>query len=130
MARSCAVVTLKELEARLVAFAQARDWGQFHSPKNLAISVAIEAGELLEHFQWVTEDQSREFQSSPEKVKEIQGEVADVLGYLLLLSHQLQFDPTEALATKVAANEDRYPIEKARGNAKKYTTWAGESADD
>jgi dCTP diphosphatase len=111
--------SLAELSQRLIRFAQDRDWPQFHSSKNLASALIVEAGELLEHFQWMTEDQSRSL--SPEKQAAVAGELADVLLYLVQLSNALGIDPVAAAQAKLQANELRYPADKARGTSNKYT---------
>ena len=111
--------SLKELTARLRAFADARDWHQFHSPKNLAMAIAVEVGELLEHFQWLTEEQSRSL--TAEQRQEIAYELADILNFMARLADELDVDLPTAAHEKVAFNEIRYPADKARGTAKKYT---------
>ena len=99
--------SLALLAARLQAFAEARDWGRFHSPKNLASALVVEAGELLEPFQWLTEQQSREL---PDTVKgEVALEMADVLLYLVQLGNQLGVDVVEAAHRKIQINEGRFP---------------------
>jgi len=99
--------SLARLAARLQAFADARDWGRFHSPKNLASALAVEAGELLEPFQWLTEQQSREL---PADVRDgVALEMADVLLYLVQLGNQLGVDVVEAAHRKVEINEGRFP---------------------
>jgi NTP pyrophosphatase (non-canonical NTP hydrolase) len=108
-----------KLRDQLRDFAAARDWDQFHSPKNLAMALAGEAGELLENFQWLTEEQSR--RPSPEVLAAASEEIADVLLYLVRLSDKLGIDPVEAAHRKMAANAQKYPVEKARGTARKYT---------
>lgn len=110
--------SLKDLAQRLDRFASEREWKQFHSPKNLASALIVEAGELLEHFQWMTEEQSR--QLPPEKVSAIGAEVADVLLYLIQLSSAMGIDPIAAAQGKLRANEERYPVARSRGNSKKY----------
>lgn len=110
---------LDSLRDRLRDFAAAREWGQFHSPKNLAMALSVEAGELLEVFQWMTEAQSREL--APEAHAAASDEIADVLLYLIRLSDELGIDPVAAANRKLLANESRYPADKARGNAKKHT---------
>lgn len=103
--------SLAQLAARLQAFADARDWGRFHSPKNLASALVVEAGELLEPFQWLTEQQSREL---PADVKdEVALEMADVLLYLVQLGNQLGVDVVEAAHRKIGINEGRFPSLKA-----------------
>ncbi len=110
---------LESLRDLLRAFAAARDWDQFHSPKNLAMALSAEAGELLEIFQWLTEEQSRRL--APDTLAAAGDEVADVLLYLIRLSDKLGIDPIAAAQRKLAANAEKYPVEKARGNARKYT---------
>ena len=108
-----------KLRDQLRDFAAARDWDQFHSPKNLAMALAGEAGELLENFQWLTEEQSR--RPSPEVLAAASEEIADVLLYLVRLSDKLGIDPVAAAHGKMLANAQKYPVEKARGTARKYT---------
>lgn len=110
--------SLKHLAQLLDQFANDRDWQQFHSPKNLASALVVEAGELLEHFQWLTEDQSRAL--TPEKRAAVGAEVADVLLYLVQLSTALNIDPIAAAEAKLKVNGQKYPPEKARGTSKKY----------
>ncbi len=109
----------ESLRDQLRDFATARDWDQFHSPKNLAMALAGEAGELLENFQWLTEEQSRH--PPPEVLAAASEEIADVLLYLVRLSDKLGIDPLEAANRKMVANARKYPVEKARGTARKYT---------
>jgi dCTP diphosphatase len=110
--------SLRELALELEHFAHERQWQQFHSPKNLASALIVEAGELLEHFQWITETQSLEVSS--EKRDLIATEIADVLLYLVQLSNSLGIDPVAAAQEKLRANALKYPVEKSRGNSKKY----------
>jgi len=110
---------IEALTLKTRAFAQARDWSQFHSPKNLACALSVEASELLELFQWLTDEQSR---TLPEdKRQAAAGEVADVLLYLVQLCDALGIDPVQAAHDKLAANERRYPAELARGTSRKYS---------
>lgn len=110
---------LHELQLALRLFAAERDWEQFHTPKNLAASVSIEAGELLEHFQWLTDEQSRHL--SQERLEDVGHEIADVLIYLLQLSDRLGIDPIAATRRKLEINAAKYPADKSRGSIKKYT---------
>jgi NTP pyrophosphatase (non-canonical NTP hydrolase) len=110
--------TLKDLAQQLRQFAKARDWQQFHSPKNLASALIVEAGELLEHFQWMTDEQSRDL--PPEKRDAVAAEAADVLLYLIQLTSVLGIDPVAAAQVKLKLNELKYPVERARGSSKKY----------
>ena len=110
---------LNALITTLRQFTDERDWEQFHSPKNLASALAVEAGELLEHFQWQTEAQSRAM--PPDKVEAVSREMADVFLYLLQLSDALGVDLLRAAEQKIALNAKKYPVERARGNSRKYT---------
>ena len=108
---------LQTLARQLQQFADARDWGPFHSPKNLASALVVEAGELLEHFQWLTEDQSR--QLAPEQKQAVAHEMADVLLYLVQLSTVLGIDLMDAARSKMVINAQKYPVEQARGHSRK-----------
>lgn len=110
---------LESLREQLQDFAAERDWDQFHSPKNLAMALSAEAGELLEVFQWLTDEQSRRL--PPEALAAADEEIADVLLYLVRLGDKLGIDPIDAARRKLLANAARYPADKARGNARKYT---------
>jgi NTP pyrophosphatase (non-canonical NTP hydrolase) len=110
---------LEALRDALRAFAAERDWDQFHSPKNLAMALSAESAELLEIFQWLTEEQSRAL--PPEALAAASDEIADVLLYLIRIGDKLGIDPAAAARRKLAANERKYPADKARGNSKKYT---------
>jgi NTP pyrophosphatase (non-canonical NTP hydrolase) len=109
---------LEILRDKLRQFAAERDWGRYHSPKNLAMALSAEVGELLEHFQWLTEAQSA--QLAPAERRAVELELADVLLYLVCLADRLGVDLIDAAHRKIALNADKYPIERARGNAKKY----------
>jgi dCTP diphosphatase len=110
---------LGELRNALRQFAAERDWDPFHSPKNLASALAVEAAELLERFQWLTEDQSRNL--SPAELARVREEMADVLNYLVRLADKLDVDLIQAARDKIKLNAQKYPVEKARGQAKKYS---------
>ena len=110
---------LDSLREQLRAFAAARDWDQFHSPKNLAMALSAEAAELLEIFQWLTEEQSRSL--APDAHAAASDEVADVLLYLIRLADKLGIDPIAAARRKIVANAAKYPADKARGSSRKYT---------
>lgn len=110
--------TLQSLSQQQGAFAKEREWEQFHSPKNLASALIVEAGELLEHFQWMTEEQSRVL--SPEKLEAVGSEIADVLLYLIQLSNVLGIDPVKAAQAKIKVNTQKYPVDRAKGSSKKY----------
>ena len=106
------------LRERLRDFAIARDWEQFHSPKNLAMALAGEAGELVACMQWSTEQESLNL--APNKLAEVELEMADVLIYLVRLADRLEVDLLAAVDRKIAINERRYPVERVRGSSKKY----------
>lgn len=110
---------LDDLQALLRAFAVERDWDQFHTPKNLATALSVEAAELLEPFQWLTTGGLDEL--GPDNLKAIRFELADVFAYLLMLADKLDVNLIEALREKIDINALKYPAEKVRGNAKKYT---------
>ncbi len=109
--------SLDDLNQRLLRFARERDWEQFHSPKNLAMALAGETGELLEHFQWLTEQQSQDV--DPDKKDAIALEMADILIYLIRLSERLDIDLVDAAYRKIAINATRYPPDKVRGDARR-----------
>lgn len=109
---------MEKLKQKLREFAEVRDWAQFHSPKNLAMALSVEASELLEHFQWLTQDESRSL--TLEKKEQVKQEIGDVLNYLVFLSDKLGIDPIEAAHDKIRINEKKYPVEKAKGCSLKY----------
>jgi len=109
--------SLTDLNDRLLAFARERDWEQFHSPKNLSMALAGEAGELLEHFQWLSEEASARLDA--EKHDEVALELADILIYLIRLSERLDIDLVDAAYRKIAINQARYPKERVRGDARR-----------
>ena len=111
--------SLVDLTTQVRDFADARDWQQFHSPKNLAAAMTVEAGEVLEHFQWLTEAESESL--GPEKRSEVELELADVLIYLVRLADRLGVDLIAAAARKIAINAEKYPVDQAKGSNKKYT---------
>ncbi|MEO7600394.1 MAG: MazG-like family protein [Opitutus sp.] len=113
--------TTGELKARVLAFARERDWEQFHAPKNLSMALAAEAAELMEHFLWVTPDRSRDVTADPAKRAKIAEELADIVIYALEFANIAELDMASAIEAKMAANAEKYPVEKARGRADKYT---------
>lgn len=110
---------LTALRDKLRVFAAERDWDQFHTPKNLAAALSVEAAELLEHFQWLTAEASCAL--SPVALAEVRAEIADVLLYLIRISDKLGIDPIAAAHEKIVTNALKYPVDKARGSAKKYS---------
>lgn len=107
--------TVAQLRRTVEAFVAERDWGRFHTPKNLAMSLAIEAAELMEHFQWLTPEQSWQAAGDPEKTAAIGEEISDVFCYLLGLANILNLDLASALAAKMVKNAEKYPVERYRG---------------
>lgn len=99
--------TLKNIQHQLVEFSNARDWQKYHSPKNLSMALSVEVAELVEHFQWLTEEESRKV--SGQKLDEVKEEVADVLLYLLQICNQLNIDPVDAANQKLLKNAVKYP---------------------
>ena len=114
-------VTLAELVDAVRRFRDARDWAQFHTPKNLAAATAIEAAELQERFLWKTDAEVDRDLADAAKKAGVADEIADVVMFAMLLSDRLGIDLAEAIAAKLAANERKYPVQLARGNARKYT---------
>jgi len=111
---------IKSVQKKLREFALDREWEQFHSPKNLATALAVEAAELLEPFQWLTEAESRHLAENPADFARVEEEIADVMIYLLRLADQLDINLERAVEEKIRKNGEKYPIALARGNAVKY----------
>lgn len=112
-------MNLKELAAKLDAFADERDWAQFHSPKNLSTALIVEAAELVAHFQWLTEEQSRQLDAAT--LAAVREEIADVQIYLVRLADRLGIDIEAAVRDKLVVNARKYPADRVRGSARKYT---------
>lgn len=113
--------SLESLRDRLREFAKERDWDQYHTPKNLSMALIAEAAELIEHFQWVEGNQSHLLEAKTRQ--SVEEELADILIYLVRISDKLCIDLYEAVERKVAINEKKYPADKVRGSAKKYTEY-------
>ena len=107
--------TVAELREMVRRFVDERDWNQFHSPKNLSMSLAIEAAELMEHFQWITTDASREIDDQPERLAAVADELADVLCYAFAIANELNLDIARAMRDKMAKNIAKYPADEYRG---------------
>ena len=112
---------IEELQKKVIEFRDARDWSQYHNPKDLAISLMLEAAELLEVFQWKDAGEVEAIKSDPESRRRVKEELGDVLIYALNMCHAFGFDPSKVILEKLAINEKKYPVEKAKGSAKKYT---------
>jgi NTP pyrophosphatase (non-canonical NTP hydrolase) len=112
---------LKQLETDLKKFCEDRDWAQFHSKKNLAISVSVEASELLEEFLWKSDQEVEEFDEK--KIAQIQDELADVINSCLLLATKFDINVLEACAKKLVKNCEKYPVSLVKGKNKKYTDY-------
>ena len=110
----------EELKKSILEFRKKRDWEKFHTPKDLAVSIVIEASELLERFQWKTDTEIAKLLKSEFK-NSVSDEIADIAIYLSYLCHDLRINLEEAIAGKLKKNDEKYPAEKVRGNAKKYT---------
>ena len=107
--------SINDLREIVRHFVDARDWQQFHSPKNLSMALTIEAGELMEHFQWLTIEQSRRLKHDQDRSSAVGEEMADILCYLLALANELEIDLSEAMRRKMQKNESKYPVESFRG---------------
>jgi NTP pyrophosphatase (non-canonical NTP hydrolase) len=113
---------LDDLRSTISAIIQERDWEKFHSPKNLAMALSVEVAEIVEHFQWLTEEESRNL--PPEKLAKIRDEIGDVMIYLTEFADKLTIDPVEAAKSKVTINGQKYPADLVKGKASKYTEYA------
>jgi NTP pyrophosphatase (non-canonical NTP hydrolase) len=114
-------ITIKDLKQKVKEFCEARDWDQFHGPKDLAIGVITEASELLEHFRFQSDEQALALLNDPHIREEIEDELADVLFFLLRFSQRFEVDLDKALLRKIEKSERKYPVEKAKGKNTKYT---------
>jgi len=110
-----ATTTVAELRQIVADFVAERDWSQFHSPKNVSMALAIEAAELMEHFQWLTTEASRQVVDDPQKLSAISEEIADVVGYSIALANELGIDLASAIRAKMVKNAEKYPADKFRG---------------
>ncbi len=112
---------MDDIKQRLRKFVSERDWQQFNTPKNLAMALIAEAGEMVEHFQWLTEQQSRNLDN--EQRKAVSHELADIFIYLVRLADELNIDLLKAAREKMLINNEKYPVEKVKGSADKYTRY-------
>lgn len=112
---------MQELVKRLRRFAEERDWEQFHSPKNLSMALSVEVAEIVEHFQWLTEEESRRL--GDDKREELAEEIGDVMIYLVNLADKLGIDPLRSAKEKLEKNEKKYPARLVKGKSQKYTEY-------
>lgn len=112
---------MDKLKQELADFSRERDWEQFHSPKNLAMALGVEAAEIMEHFQWLTQEESRAL--DPEKLARVREEIGDVMIYLTELAAVLGIDPLRAAWDKIEKNREKYPADAVRGKALKYSEY-------
>ena len=110
---------INDLTKRIIAFRDDRDWQQFHNAKDVALSLVLEASEVMEHFQWKNKEEIEKYIKTNKA--DISEELADVLYWVLLMSHDLKIDVLDALEKKIKKNEEKYPVEKAKGRHTKYT---------
>jgi NTP pyrophosphatase (non-canonical NTP hydrolase) len=115
MSQTDSTTSVAELRQLIANFVAERDWSQFHSPKNVSMALAIEAAELMEHFQWLTTEASRKLGNEPKKLAEIAEELADVVGYSFALANELGIDVSSAIRAKMIKNAQKYPADQYRG---------------
>ncbi|MBU0469107.1 MAG: nucleotide pyrophosphohydrolase [Candidatus Omnitrophica bacterium] len=120
-------VPIQRIKNKIKKFVKERDWEQYHSPKNLGMSIAIEAAELMEIFQWLTEEQS--FQLSKKQKTELEDEIADIAVYILNMCNVLNIDLSEAIAKKMIKNEKKYPAKLVKGKMHKYTHYKEKNSE-
>jgi NTP pyrophosphatase (non-canonical NTP hydrolase) len=114
---------LKELQKKVIKFRDARDWAQYHNPKDLAISLSLEAAELLEVFQWKDPQEVEATKSDPESRRRVKEELGDILIYALNMCHAFGFDPSEVILEKLEINEKKYPVEREKSSAERDTKY-------
>ncbi|MCD4740023.1 nucleotide pyrophosphohydrolase [archaeon] len=113
--------TIHSLKERVAKFRDDRDWMQFHDPKDLSISIALEAAELMELFQWKHPEEIEKMLEDEKKANSVEEELADIIIYCLSLTDRMNLDLSEAVKKKIKKNEEKYPVEKAKGSSRKYT---------
>lgn len=113
-------MNIQDIQQKLRKFAEDRNWDQFHSPKNLSMALAAEVAELLEIFQWLTEQQSKDIKNSEKEIAQVKEEIADVFIYLIRFADKLNIDIEKAVLAKIDINEKKYPINLSKNNAVKY----------
>ena len=120
---SSQLVDVNQLAIALREFSSLRNWDQFHTPKNLAMALSVEAAELLELFQWLTPEQAIELSTDPDRSKCVGEELADILVYLVRFADIFGLDLNQAVADKLASNAEKYPVDRVRGSSAKYTEY-------
>ncbi len=110
--------SFEEFQADIEQFVEDRNWKQYHAPKNLSMAISIESSELMEHFQWMDDEESRSIEDH-EKLKEIEQEIADILIFVLNFCNQMGIDPAQAIEEKLQINREKFPVEESKGRAKK-----------
>ena len=114
---------IKGLQEKVIEFRDQRDWGQYHNPKDLALSICLEAAELLEIFQWKNAEQVERLKTDETARTKVKEELGDVLIYALTLAHEFGFDPGDVIQNKMQLNNEKYPVEKVKGRSDKYTVY-------
>ena len=114
---------IKELQSKVIEFRDKRDWAQYHNPKDLAISISLEAAELLESFQWKDAVEVEAIKNNADVQQRVKEELGDILIYTLNMCDAFGLDPTDVILSKLKINEEKYPVEKAKGSSKKYTKY-------
>ena len=112
---------LKKINSEIEKLVHERDWDQFHSVKNLSMALSVESSELMEIFQWMSEEQSNQVHNDPKTLAKLEDEVADVFVYLMRIVSKSHINLEQAVSNKLKKNAEKYPIEKSKGNSKKYT---------
>jgi NTP pyrophosphatase (non-canonical NTP hydrolase) len=113
-------VTVSELKERVDGFISEREWNKYHKPKDLSISIVLESSELLEHFQWLTDDEIETMLKDSQKLQQIESELADIVIYCLSLTNTLHADLSDIILRKLREDEKKYPSEKVKGSCRKY----------
>jgi NTP pyrophosphatase (non-canonical NTP hydrolase) len=120
-------IDLNKLNNKIKKFAKQRDWEIYHTPKNLSMALSVEVSELVEIFQWLTSEESYELKTNNNKMEQVRDEVADIFVYLIRICDILNIDLENAVNLKIEKNALKYPVDKARGNAKKYNEYLDDS---
>ena len=114
---------LKEIQEKVIDFRERRNWGQYHNPKDLAISLSLEAGELLEIFQWKSPKEVESIKSNNKVLEKVKEELGDIFIYTLTLANEFNLDPSDIILNKLKINEKKYPADKVKGKSNKYSEY-------